>query len=274
MGLLEEAHGILQDPESGLELMKAYAGTSKIVESLTLGEKLMALPAAPQESAKNVEARKEIKDACEALTGRISTLQLQIVRPTKDLIRVKVDERTLLPEQLDKPIRVNAGKREILATAPGYEPLTIPQVVEEGPVKQYPIKIEMKPVPKPVDTPVQPVIPQEPESPPLSSTVKVGIGVSSGLALVAIGTGIGAGVSYVGFVDVYNRRGCGDNCAIEVKKQGSTLQALTFTSVISGTMALAAGAFTLISLRSDPGKSDTAVFIAPTPGGVVVHGRW
>ena len=274
VGLLEEAHGILLDPESGFELMRAYTDVGKLVEALTLGEKLAALPVGPKESQGNVDARKKIKDAVSSLATRVPTIQLQVQRPAKDLVRVKVDERTLLPEQLDKPIRVNPGKREILVTAPGYEPLTIPQEIEQGTAKQYPVTVNMNPVATPKGE-IHTTLPEEPPSPPLNPLVKVGIGVSSALGVVAIASGIGAGVSYVGFVDAYNRRGCGANCDAEVADRRPTLQALSIIWPIAGALAIAGGTLTFVYARKDQKTSETVGWsVAPTVGGFVVHGRW
>jgi len=273
--LLEEAHGILQNPESGYELMRAYDDVGKLNEALTLGEKLNATSVGPKETPNDATARKNIKESVTSLSTRVSTIQLQIKRPAKEIVRVKIDDRTLLPEQLDKPVRVNPGNREILVTAPGYQPLTIPQVVEKGPAKQYPLTIDMKPVEGPKNDVVIPVQPEEPPSPPMKPLTKVGIGVSSALGAIAFGTGIGAAVTYTGFVDAYNRRGCTTNCDAEVEKRGGTLQALTLTSTITGVAAIAAGTLTFLYARSDK-KPETGVnlTIAPTVGGFVVHGQW
>ncbi|MBK9260626.1 MAG: hypothetical protein IPM54_12490 [Polyangiaceae bacterium] len=275
LGVLEEAHGILLSLESGYELMRAYEGVGKLVEALTLGEKLSAMPAAPKESPADADARKKVKDAVTSLSTRVPTIQLLIKQPSKDVVRVKVDERTLLPEQLDKPIRVNPGKREIRVTAPGYQPLTIPQDVEQGSAKQYPVTIEMAAVPAPKDEVIPPIAPpEEPPSPPLKPLVKVGIGVSGALGAVAIVTGIGAGVSYTEFVDVYNRQGCSD-CDAEVARRGPTLQALTLTSMITGIGAVAAGTLTFLYARSDQKTAERVSWsVTPTPGGVVFHGRF
>jgi hypothetical protein len=210
--LLEEAHGILLDAESGFELMRAYEELGKLVEAITVGEKLVALPAAPKDSPRGVEAQRKIKDSLTALATRVSTLQLQIKRPSKDLIRVKVDERTLLPEQLDKPIRVNPGNHELRVTAPGYEPLIIPKDIDKGVVQQYPVTIDMVPIPVPKDEGIHVAPPQETPAQPLAPLVKVGIVVSGALGAVALVTGIAAGVSYTGFVDAYKGRGCGADC--------------------------------------------------------------
>ena len=119
------------------------------------------------------------------------------------------------------------------------------------------------------------VQPQEGPSAPLDPIVKVGIGVSSTLGAVAIVTGIAAGVSYIGFVDVYNGRGCGAKCDAEVAQRGSTLQGLTLTSTITGVMAVAAGTATLIYARKSPQTPEKASWhVTPTAGGIVVHGRW
>jgi hypothetical protein len=273
--LLEEAHGILQNPESGYELMRAYDEVGKLNEALTLGEKLNVSVPGPKETPNDASARKNIKESVTSLTTRMPTIQLQIKRPGKDLVRVKVDERTLLPEQLDKPIRVNPGKREILVTAPGYQPLTIPQVIEKGAAKQYPLTIDMTPVEAPKNDVVIPVVPEEPPAQPMKPLTKVGIAVSSALGAIAFGTGIGAAVTYTGFVDVYNRRGCTTNCDAEVQSRGGTLQALTLTSTITGIAAIAAGTLTFVYARSDK-KPQTGinVTVAPTAGGFVVHGQW
>jgi hypothetical protein len=273
--LLEEAHAILQNPESGFELMRAYDGVGKVSEALTLGEKLNATTVGPKETPNDATARKNIKDATAALSTRVSTVQLQIKRPSKDLVRVKIDDRTLLPEQLDKPVRVNPGKREILVTAPGYQPLTIPQVIEKEPAKQYPLTIEMTAVEGPKNDVVIPVEPELPPEKPLKPLAKVGIAVSSALGAIAFGTGIGAAVSYTGFVDVYNRRGCSTNCDAEVESRGGTLQALTLTSTITGIAAIAAGTLTVVYITSDrKPQTGLELKVAPTAGGFVVHGRW
>ncbi len=275
VGILEEAHGVLLDPESGLELMRAYAEVGKLDEAITLGEKLAVMPASPKEPSRSAETQRKIKESLTSLSARVSTIKLEILRPSKDLVRVKVDENTLLPEQLDKPIRVNAGKHELRISAPGYEPLIIAKDIDKNTVQQYPVKIDMVPVPKPKDDTMHGVPPQEVPSPPLDPIVKVGIGVSSALGAVAIVSGIAAGVSYVGFVDAYNGRGCGAKCDAEVTQRGSTLQGLTLTSTITGVMAVAGGTATLIYARKSAQAPEQASWnVAPTAGGIVIYGRW
>ena len=275
ISVLEEAHGVLQEPDSGFELMRAYVEVGKLVEAIKLGEKLLALTATSKDPAHNAETQRKIKESLTSISGRVSTIQLQIQRPSKDLVRVKVDEETLLPEQLDKPIRVNAGKHELRVTAPGYEPLTIPKDIDKTTVQQYPVKIDMVPVAAPKDDKFHMSQPEEVPSAPLEPFVKVGIGVSSALGAVAIVTGIAAGVSYIGFSDAYNGRGCGANCDAEVAKRGPTLQGLTFTSTITGVMAVAAGAATLVYARKSPKAPEGASWnVSPTTNGIVIHGRW
>ena len=273
VGLLEEAHGVLLDVESGFELMRAYDALDKLVEAATLGDKLVALPVVPKEGPSATDARKKVKDALAALSTRTPTLQLQIKRPSKDLVRVKIDDRMLTPEQLDKPIRVNSGNRVVFVTAPGYRPLEVPQVVEKGSSRQYPVIIDMAPIPTPNDQIVRPEEPNETST--HTRLVNAGIGASSAFGLVALATGIAAGASYGGVADAYNRQGCNADCDIEVARRGPALQVLTVTATVTGVAALATGAMTWIYARSERKEPERVSYgIMPTPGGIVVHGRW
>jgi len=275
IGVLEEAHGVLNAPESGYELMRAYADVGKLVEAINLGEKLASLTPLSKDPAHGAETQKKIKETLTSLSARVSTIQLQIQRPSKDVIRVKIDENTLLPEQLDKPIRVNAGKHEIRVTAPGYEPLVIPKDIDKGAVQQYPVKIDMTPIAVSKDDKFQPLPPDENRETPLPTMVKIGIGVSGGLGAIALGTGIAAGLSYVKFVDSYNRAGCGANCDAEVADRRPTLQALSVTSLVTGVLAVGAATATVVYSRQNQKTPEQASWhVSPTAGGIVIHGRW
>jgi hypothetical protein len=255
--------------------MRAYTDLGKLAEAITLGEKLQASPAGSKDSPTSAAAHQKIKESVAALTARISTIQLQIVRPTKDLVRVKVDDQTLLPEQLDKPIRVNPGNHELRVTAPGYQPLTIPKVIDKGAAQQYPVKIDMVAVPAPNETVVHQGPAPEVPSQPLAPLVKVGIGVSGGLGVIAVVTGIAAGVSYVGFVDAYNGRACGTDCDAEVARRRPTLQGLSITSLVTGVLAVGAGTATWMYARKTSKTPEQSSWnVAPTAGGIVVYGRW
>jgi tetratricopeptide (TPR) repeat protein len=266
--LFKRAHEIMRAPTTGLDLAKTYAALDQLIEARQVADEVVHLPVAPNEKPIFAEARADAKRAIEALDSRIPFLQLRVLGPPVQVVHVLIDGKTLTPEDVGKPYAANPGKHTIVATATDYHPTEVTVSLVESETTSVDLKLNAMVVQAPRTPPAPVVTPKN----ALAPAAKVGFAVGGGLAAVAIGTGIGALVMYGSTVDAVMA-----NDRQKYEEQRGTLEGLTWTSTISGGLAVGALVYAVTRPRIDQPSKNSAtsgLMVTPTVGGVVVSGVW
>lgn len=259
--LFKRAHEIMRAPTTGLDLAKAHAALGQLVEARQIANEVVLMPVEPKEKPVFAEARAEAKEAIEGLEPRIPFLKLQVVGPPVQAARVVIDGKTLKAEDVDKPYAVNPGKHTVVVTAPDYHPTEITVSLVES--ATTPVDINLRPMD---------VRPPPPSPTQLAPAAKVGFAVAGGLALVAVGTGIGAMVTYGPTRDAF--------VAKDVSKYEDLrgpLEGLTWTAMVGGGLAVGAliYAATRPRIAQQPNSSTkVGLMVMPTVGGMMISGVW
>lgn len=270
--LYEKAHNIMHAPITAFELMDTYAFLEKDVEAWAIGEEMMARPPKPGEPQPFVVARENIAKAMRDLASRISVLTLQFKSPRPSGIEVTIDEKILTNEQVDKPYRVNRGEHEIVCKAPGYVEKRIKQTVTTKVAEEFPIVIDIEPLPKPEPIPNVSSVKTRPaqQAPEPSRVPWVVFGASGALALVL---GAWAGVTYAPMADAWNEPVYNPSRAEQFEGSAAKLQALSISSVAVGVVSVGALGFALYETFR-PRKIRPAAQVAVSSHGLSVVGVW
>lgn len=116
----------------------------------------------------------------------------------------------------------------------------------------------------------------------LAPEAKVGFAVAGGLALVAVGTGIGAIATLGPAKDAYPPGGrcylaTDPECGREYENLSGTVEGLTWTATISSGLALGAFIFAVTRPRTgqpSTGSAKVGLMVVPTVGGMAISGVW
>jgi hypothetical protein len=274
----QAAYAITRAPTTGLDVATAFEALGQLVEARAMVYEVSHLPVQANEPFAYLQARSTAASAVEALDSRIPSLVLRIEGAPKETITVTVDGEKVPAESLTAPYPRNPGKREVVVTAPGYKTAraTVDLVEGESKPVEVPIVLEREAVP------VKPRPPQpknEPTPTRSNGLLYAGSAVAGGLAVVALGTFIGAEALYGPAEDRLAGK-CESDCKAEFESLTSTQQVLGYTSLVTIIGAGVVGGATLAywwsGKKSDDGEKGPrgAFVVMPGGGGVFVSGHW
>lgn len=273
--LLEKAHQIMHVPQTGFDLMQAYAGVDKLVEAREIGEEIQSLPVKQNEPAAATEARAKVVEGIGVLDRMIPTILLRVAGPPISLVKACVDERSLTTAQMEKPYRVNVGSHRIVVTAEGYYEKEILLPIESQEAKEYPIDITLRPLVPPSPPPPRPLSPVAPQK--TNRYLVAGLVTTGTLAAGTIGTGIAAAITYQKTLEAYHRDVCAGDCDADVARRAPVLKGLMISTTVLSAATLGMCITTLLIYRnsaSSERRTGVSLAVTPMPGAVILHGRW
>jgi hypothetical protein len=277
----QAAHDLLRAPTTALDVATAYEALGQLVEARAMVYEITQLPAEPNEPFAFKQARDSAAAAIEALDSRIPALVLQIEGAPKEAVIATVDGEKVPAGSLTTLLARNPGKREVVATAPGYQTARATVELVEGESKPVEVKLVLEREAVPVKAP-----PPKPKDEPAPTRKKggiyVGIAVSGAFAAAAVGTGIGAALADKKSKDDWNKANCSAMptiaCYSNFNEQENKRFVLGNTAFWMAIGAVAVGGGTLgYALLSDTPRDKSpkkAVSVSPTLGGVVVQGTF
>jgi tetratricopeptide (TPR) repeat protein len=267
----QAAYALMRAPTTGLEVATAFEAMGKLVEARAMVDKVIHLAKQPNEPPTYQQARATAASAIDALSSRIPALVLRIEGAPKEAITATVDGDKISAESLTAPLPLNPGKREVIVTAPGYRTARATVELVEG-------------VSKPVEVPLvleraAAAVKDGETSTRSNELIYAGIAVSGALAVVGLGTAIGAGALYGPAQEKLDGK-CELDCKEEFESLTSTQQKLAYTSLFTFIGAGLVGGATVAYWMT--GKKSTHVekslqssfVVMPGGGGVFLSGRW
>lgn len=280
--LFKEAHGIMHVPTTAFDMMRAYGDLNKLVEARAMGEEVEKMPVDPNENEAYREAREQVKAAMEALDTRIPLLKLSISGAPISTVRVKIEDNSVPPEEIDKPIRINPGEQRIEVSAPNCGTFKAVQKAESGVDRHYEVEVNLSchaapaPPPPPLPSPVRT------ESSKLDKRW-VAAGFATSGAFLAAGTVLTvlAKNANDAAIDAAMGHNCAYHCEEIYDQQYTRSTALAAWSipafVVGGGLTVATVVYLVRgrSVTEKPGsKANISAMITPDLQGVVVHGAW
>lgn len=266
--LFKRAHEIAKAPTTGLDLAKTYEALGQLIEARKLAVEVANSPIEPNEKPAFADARADAKMAIEALDSRIPFLRVHVVGPPQSVARVSIDGKTLTAEEAGKPYAANPGKHTIVVDAPEYHASEVSVALVES--ETMPVELKLNPKDKKPQPPKP--TPNTNTSSRLAPEAKIGFVVAGGLAAVAIGTGIGAMVTYGPTRDAFVAK---DTPTYEDHRH--TLEGLAWTATISGALAVGALAYAVTRPRNTLPSNNApkvGLMVAPTVAGMAISGTW
>lgn len=187
------AHALAATPITSLELGRAHALVSELVEARDVLLSVERLAVQPGESAKAANARVEARTMAEQLRERIPALRIVFSPEPPASPHLTIDGVTIPAEALSTPRRVNPGHHTIVAEAGGSRATSSVLMVERE-LRMVTLALGAPTGPKPTttasppprDAPLQPA----PGEPGPSGWFYVGVG-AAGVGIV-VGTITGA----------------------------------------------------------------------------------
>ena len=221
-----------------------------------------------KQPSKMMEAAQEM---LVAIKPKIATVTFELIPPDTE---VSLDGKPIESKRLTWPLHISPADHSFEFKKAGYLPRTIQGKYAVG----DPLVIQVK---------LEPVVEKNGDghagrpikAAGLAPEAKIGFGVAGALGLVALGTGIGAMMTYGPANDAYPEGGVckTQKCVDDFDKLYSPLQGLTWTATISGGLALGALVYAVTRPRNgQPSKNSANVGLMVTPsiGGVVISGVW
>jgi hypothetical protein len=264
------ADALMKVPTTGIEVGRAQVALGLLVEARDTLLRVSRYPVQPNEPEPFARARESAAEMAAKLAPRIPSLQIQIAGlPDSASRQVRLDGQALELATVGLPRKTNPGKHVVGVVAPGYHPLELPVVLEEGEVRV--LDVRLRPASEPAEEPMA----EDDEPMVISPWVWVGVGVAGGATLLGAITG-GASLAMAG--DVKDQ--CSDDvCPAAAESDADTSVALAHVSTVSFIVAGAGAAFGVVALlwpELFDGGAAAETAIRPTigPGSVGLVGQF
>ena len=142
------AHAIMGIPNTGIWVANAEETLGHLIEARAMALDVARMPKQPGERPQAQQARDDAEKLAERLAPRIPSIVVQVAGVAAGVaVNVKVDGTKLPAEAASAPRKVNPGRHEVSASAPGYLDAKAQVNVPEATVKT--VKLEMVPGPRP-----------------------------------------------------------------------------------------------------------------------------
>jgi hypothetical protein len=268
------ADRIMGVPTTGLSVAEAALELGKLVEARDVLLRVSRHPVSPSEPLPFAKARLEAKELAAELDKRIPSLTLSVTGAAAGTaVTVTVDGVPVPPETLQFSRAVNPGKRQIVASAPGYRTARKSVTLAEGEQATLSLALE----------------PGEDDSPSTGGLTLAGISplfwVGVGVTVAGLGVGITTGA--LAMSKSSDLEGvCPDyGCPASRKSEIDSMTALAHTSTVSFVVAGAGAVLGVVGLaalsdwggappKAEPDGSAPTVSVLAGPGALLVHGRF
>ncbi len=186
------AHALAKTPITGLELARTHAALNQPVEARELCLGVARIPVTAEETARSVEARREAAKIAEEMAPKIATLRIKLrgARPGDEVILL-IDGATVPPLAMSEPRSLDPGAHTVSARIGAGEETKATTSLKEGETRD----LELTVVPPP-----KPVLQAGPEPTPARTEQQRSPLVIPGLAVAALGVGVGAVTGVIAIV--------------------------------------------------------------------------
>lgn len=267
----QAAHEIMKVPTTGIEVAKTLTALGKLVEARRMAIEVANLPVVPGEAAVMPAARQEASALAAELATRIPSATIQ-VWPKEAQATIFVDSAQLPPAAVGLPYKTNPGEHVVQVTAPGYQTAEQRFTLQEGgsttvsvnlvaggdaaqpPPEQVPPPTEQTPLPPPEDSAATPA--EQPDR----TRAYIAFGIAGAGAVLGTVTGLMS----LGKASAAKDHCEGDVCGPEAKDDIDSSKSLATFSNIGFGVAIAAGAWGLYEVLSQP-SSPAARTTPPSP---------
>ena len=293
----QAAHQIMKVPTTGIEVAKTFALLGKLVEARRAAIEVANLPVVPGEPSVMAEARQEANTLAANLASRIPAAVIQ-VWPREANAKIVVDGVEIPPAAQGLPYKTNPGQHMVQVSAPGYQTTEQSFNLEEGAETTVSVNLVADPsaaavapeaAPPAAAPPLPP--PAEPTAPPVEAAEPSGRDLTNAYVAFSIA---GAGVLVGGITGILSlsktsaaKDHCeGDVCSAAAKDDIDSAKTLATFSNIGFGVALAAGAWGLYEVLSQPAAPSgdavakrrtsprVALVVAPGQLGAAVQGAF
>ena len=293
----QAAHQIMNVPTTGIEVAKTFALLGKLVEARRAAIEVANLPVTPGEPSVMAEARQEANTLAANLATRIPGAVIQ-VWPREANARVLVDGVEIPPAAQGLPYKTNPGDHVVQVSAPGYQTAEQSFRLEEGAETTVSVNLvadpsaaAVAPAPAPPAVAPPPPEPAAPAATPVEAAERDGRDLTNAYVAFSIaGAGVLVG-SITGVLSLSHASAAkdhceGDVCSAAAKDDIDSAKALATFSNIGFGVALAAGAWGLYEVLSQPAvpsgapaarkhsSPPVALMLAPGQLGAAVQGAF
>ena len=265
----QAAHDIMKVPTTGIEVAKTLTALGKLVEARRMAIEVANLPVVAGEPDVMPAARQEAYTLSGELAARIPSATIQ-VWPKEAEASIFVDSVEIPPAAMGLPYRANPGEHVVQVKAPGYQTAEQRFKLEEGGSTTVSVNLVPggdQPTPPPEQVPPGE---QTPPPPPPDQPATPAAQPDRTRAYIAFGiAGAGAVLGTVtGFMSLSKASAAkdhcdGDICTPEASDDIDSSKSLATFSNIGFGVAIAAGAWGLYEVLSEP-SSPAAARTQPT----------
>jgi hypothetical protein len=269
------ADRIMGVPTTGLSVAEAALEMGKLVEARDVLLRVVRHPVSPSEPLPFAKARLEAKAMAAELDKRIPSLTLSVTGAAAGtVVTVTVDGVAVPAETLQFPRAVNPGKRQVVASAPGYRSARKSVTLAEGEQATLSLALE----------------PGEQDSPSTGGLTLEGISPLFwvGLGVTVAGLGVGIPTGALAMSKSSDLKGvCDDDygCPRSRKSEIDSMTALAHTSTVSFAVAGAGAVLGIVGLaalsdwggeapKAEPDGRTPTVSVLCGPGTLLVRGRF
>lgn len=184
----EQAHALLESPFTAIWIARAKEGAGLLVEARAAALEVLRLPPEDDPRAREAYASlsEQAQDLVQQLDLRIPSAEVDVVGPPPGAVSLTVDGTPVTPTTT---VRLNPGKHEARAEAPGFTPRATPFELREGETRGLRIVLD----PTAHAEPKRPPPPPRPEKEPgarADALLGVGFAVAGAALLEGSITGV------------------------------------------------------------------------------------
>ena len=168
-GALEKfkaAHALGRTPITGINLAEAYEAVGSLVEARETCLSILRISVQPNETQRSTEAREQARALAKRLEPRIPSVVVAVTGLEPGVApKVVIDGHELPPAAVGLVRKVNPGKHEVVANAPGYYEARESFSVKEAERTNVELTLQKAPpgaLPPPLPGPTRPAPPPAP----------------------------------------------------------------------------------------------------------------
>jgi len=262
----QAAHDIMKVPTTGIEVAKTLTALGKLVEARAVAIQVANLPVVPGEPSVMPAARQEATTLAAQLATRIPSATIQ-VWPKEAQATVFVDSTQIPAAATGLPYKTNPGEHVVQVTAPGYKPAEQRFTLQEGGSTTVSVNLvaggeQQQPAPT-EQTP--PPAEQTPPAPPPDASAatpaeqdRTRMYIAFGIAGAGAVLGTVTGLLSLSKASAAKDHCDGDVCTPEASDDIDSSKSFATFSNIGFGVAIAAGAWGLYEVLSEPSSPPAA----------------
>jgi len=261
----QAAHDIMRVPTTGIEVAKTFSALGKLVEARAMAIEVANLPITAGEPNVMAEARQEASALAAQLATRIPSATIQ-VWPKEAQASIFVDATQLPAAAVGLPYKTNPGEHVVQVTAPGYQTAEQRFKLDEGGSTTVSVNLVAQantaaPADQtpPAEAAPAPEAAANPSAPPDRTRAYIAFGIAGAGAVLGTVTGL-LSLSKASSAKEHCE---GDICTPKASDDIDSSKSFATFSNIGFGVAIAAGAWGLYEVLSEPQQPSAALSRSP-----------